>query len=118
MLVLRVTDGMRPSKRARAAETHYAGDPRGETSTILGGLSGQVKFVQMPPVMRGVKVRSHHRQHPSIAGSWAGLGTLVTDPLLRAAVTTLWFAGTHADLMPAVINGSGPFSTISNVFGI
>ena len=53
-----------------------------------------------------------------MTGSGVGSSILVTDPLLRAAVTTLWFAGTHADLMPAVINGSGPFSTISNVFGI
>jgi hypothetical protein len=53
-----------------------------------------------------------------MTGSEAGSSILVTDPLLRAAVTTVWFAGTHADLMPAVINFSGPFSTISNVFGI
>jgi len=50
-----------------------------------------------------------------MTGSEGGSSILVTDPLLRAAVTTVWFAGTHADLMPAAINDSGAFSRSSKV---
>jgi hypothetical protein len=49
----------------------------------------QQNFWVDPPVERDAKGRSHHRQHPSIAGSRAGSSILVTAPLLRAAVTTL-----------------------------
>jgi hypothetical protein len=71
-----------------------------------------------PPVARGVKCRSHHKQQASIAGSRAGLTTLVTDPLPQSAAITARFLGTNADLTPAAINDSGAFSRISKVVGI
>jgi hypothetical protein len=65
--------------------------------------------------MRGVNIRSHHRQRASGAGSRAGSSTLVTDPLRQSAAITARFLGANADLAPAAINDLGAFSRISKV---
>jgi hypothetical protein len=72
------------------------------------------------PVIRGVKVRWHHRQCGATGGSGAGSSssTLVTDPLLWAAATTASFAGRSADLTPTVIKVLGAFSRGAKLFGI
>jgi hypothetical protein len=75
----------------------------------------QQNFCADPPVIRGVNIRSHHRQNPSIAGSRAGSSTVVTDPQPRSAAITARFLSANVDLTPAAINDSGPFSRSSKV---
>jgi hypothetical protein len=78
----------------------------------------QQNFWADPPVARGVKVRSHHRQQASQAGFGAGSSAAITDPLPPFAATTERLTGTNAVFAAAEINDSGDFVRKSKVFAI